>query len=147
MTSESDTGVRYWRGLGLWNVYFIAKLILFWAGYLNFHAYYNLVFASILLLPLPPLWLHRLRHVLAIPVGIGLLYYDSWFPPISRLLERPEVLQFSAPYLLELVNRFINWNMVDRKSTRLNSSHVKISYAVFCLKKKKKNRLETVITR
>src|SRR5690606_40082380 len=31
----------------------------------------------------------------------------------------------------------------DRKSTRLNSSHVKISYAVFCLKKKKKK--ETVI--
>src|SRR5690606_39886768 len=27
----------------------------------------------------------------------------------------------------------------DRKSTRLNSSHVKISYAVFCLKKKTKN--------
>src|SRR5207249_12297374 len=27
--------------------------------------------------------------------------------------------------------------MVDRKSTRLNSSHVSISYAVFCLKKKK----------
>src|SRR6266700_7019726 len=27
----------------------------------------------------------------------------------------------------------------DRKSTRLNSSHVKISYAVFCLKKKKNN--------
>src|SRR5690606_42027773 len=27
---------------------------------------------------------------------------------------------------------------VDRKSTRLNSSHVKISYAVFCLKKKRK---------
>src|SRR5690606_41472316 len=28
----------------------------------------------------------------------------------------------------------------DRKSTRLNSSHVKISYAVFCLKKKKKEK-------
>src|SRR5690606_40507859 len=28
--------------------------------------------------------------------------------------------------------------VADRKSTRLNSSHVKISYAVFCLKKKKK---------
>src|SRR5438067_6122619 len=28
----------------------------------------------------------------------------------------------------------------DRKSTRLNSSHVSISYAVFCLKKKKNNR-------
>src|SRR5690349_23154685 len=29
----------------------------------------------------------------------------------------------------------------DRKSTRLNSSHVEISYAVFCLKKKKTNKL------
>src|SRR5690606_13068128 len=29
---------------------------------------------------------------------------------------------------------------IDRKSTRLNSSHVKISYAVFCLKKKKKHK-------
>src|SRR5258708_34541988 len=29
---------------------------------------------------------------------------------------------------------------IDRKSTRLNSSHQIISYAVFCLKKKKKNR-------
>src|SRR5688572_33449859 len=36
-----------------------------------------------------------------------------------------------------------NWDLVgnntDRKSTRLNSSHSQISYAVFCLKKKKKN--------
>src|SRR5438270_10517939 len=30
----------------------------------------------------------------------------------------------------------------DRKSTRLNSSHSQISYAVFCLKKKKKNHNE-----
>src|SRR5207253_9499531 len=35
---------------------------------------------------------------------------------------------------------------VDRKSTRLNSSHVAISYAVFCLKKKKKIRI-TIIGR
>src|SRR5204863_3150591 len=31
----------------------------------------------------------------------------------------------------------------DRKSTRLNSSHVEISYAVFCLKKKKKKNINT----
>src|SRR2546427_7543204 len=31
-----------------------------------------------------------------------------------------------------------NYNYEDRKSTRLNSSHSQISYAVFCLKKKKK---------
>src|SRR5690349_23824828 len=32
-------------------------------------------------------------------------------------------------------------DVLDRKSTRLNSSHVEISYAVFCLKKKKKNEI------
>src|SRR5436305_11227194 len=32
----------------------------------------------------------------------------------------------------------------DRKSTRLNSSHVRISYAVFCLKKK--NKLQSIIS-
>src|SRR5690349_25168516 len=32
----------------------------------------------------------------------------------------------------------------DRKSTRLNSSHVEISYAVFCLKKKKKKNIQTL---
>src|SRR6266498_4339553 len=35
----------------------------------------------------------------------------------------------------------------DRKSTRLNSSHVRISYAVFCLKKKKKKLKKSVVTK
>src|SRR2546426_1594825 len=34
----------------------------------------------------------------------------------------------------------------DRKSTRLNSSHLVISYAVFCLKKKKRSTLKTQVT-
>src|SRR5690349_23275179 len=34
---------------------------------------------------------------------------------------------------------------LDRKSTRLNSSHVEISYAVFCLKKKKNNNKPNTI--
>src|SRR2546430_7606291 len=34
----------------------------------------------------------------------------------------------------------------DRKSTRLNSSHSQISYAVFCLKKKKKTHIHTHVT-
>src|SRR2546427_3257593 len=36
--------------------------------------------------------------------------------------------------------RVIDLGAADRKSTRLNSSHSQISYAVFCLKKKKKNK-------
>src|SRR5690349_23012917 len=35
----------------------------------------------------------------------------------------------------------------DRKSTRLNSSHVEISYAVFCLKKKKKTNNKIILTK
>src|SRR5688572_30953869 len=34
--------------------------------------------------------------------------------------------------------------VADRKSTRLNSSHSQISYAVFCLKKKKKKKLKKI---
>src|SRR5690606_41202166 len=41
--------------------------------------------------------------------------------------------------LLQVIN---GGSCRDRKSTRLNSSHVKISYAVFCLKKKKKRKIK-----
>src|SRR3989475_8237925 len=37
----------------------------------------------------------------------------------------------------------LRWRGPDRKSTRLNSSHSQISYAVFCLKKKKNKQLTT----
>src|SRR5690625_2850060 len=39
---------------------------------------------------------------------------------------------------------FLGPDNADRKSTRLNSSHVAISYAVFCLKKKKETATQTV---
>src|SRR3989442_8199889 len=41
-------------------------------------------------------------------------------------------------YLLQAARPKLSWvRYLDRKSTRLNSSHVRISYAVFCLKKNK----------
>src|SRR5690554_7536196 len=39
---------------------------------------------------------------------------------------------------MRLQSKLKSQTPIDRKSTRLNSSHVRISYAVFCLKKKKK---------
>src|SRR5256885_9971019 len=41
----------------------------------------------------------------------------------------------------------IRMNAIDRKSTRLNSSHLVISYAVFCLKKKKRRIWLTITAR
>ena len=38
---------------------------------------------------------------------------------------------------IRIAKGFTQGDIADRKSTRLNSSHVSISYAVFCLKKKK----------
>src|SRR5207249_9162581 len=43
-------------------------------------------------------------------------------------------------YGLDFAGRLKVQTDADRKSTRLNSSHVSISYAVFCLKKKKKQK-------
>src|SRR5438034_8844777 len=52
----------------------------------------------------------------------------------------------SAPAVTEAIHRVsrAGYVRVDRKSTRLNSSHTVISYAVFCLKKKKKERTTTI---
>src|SRR5437660_4914453 len=72
-------------------------------------------------------------------------------PPRSTLfpyttLFRSDV-RGGTPRVLGLVDRAGGLQrgdpVADRKSTRLNSSHVAISYAVFCLKKKKKQRVTT----
>ncbi|CAI1082753.1 cellulose synthase operon protein YhjU [Serratia marcescens] len=112
--TQSDNALwRYWRGLGGWNLYFLAKFALLWFGYLNFHALPNLVFMAYLLMPIPSPRLHRWRHYLAIPIGIALFYHDTWLPGINSILSQGSQLAgFSAQYLLELVSRFINWQMV-----------------------------------
>src|SRR3712207_8797005 len=47
--------------------------------------------------------------------------------------------ELARPGLQLMSNEQYNQLFTDRKSTRLNSSHANISYAVFCLKKKKLN--------
>src|SRR5690554_340249 len=55
--------------------------------------------------------------------------------------EETQAFKDDKQFVIELFVDFIAPNeKIDRKSTRLNSSHVRISYAVFCLKKKRKNR-------
>src|SRR5690606_27893274 len=51
-------------------------------------------------------------------------------------------LWYDAGVRVNLIRNVLEFNfpVFNRKSTRLNSSHVKISYAVFCLKKKKESR-------
>src|SRR5437868_4600857 len=56
-------------------------------------------------------------------IGRGATHFTHWFQPQTGLTA-------------EKHDAFLSFEE-DRKSTRLNSSHVSISYAVFCLKKKK----------
>ncbi|CAI8764876.1 cellulose biosynthesis protein BcsG [Pseudomonas sp. IT-P218] len=100
-----------WPGLGLWNLYFLIKLALFWGGYLNLQILPNLVFAAVLLVPLRNRYLALLRTLIALPLGVALFYQDTWLPPFSRLLDQPGVLNFSADYLLDLAGRFIDLNL------------------------------------
>src|SRR5690606_41198074 len=51
--------------------------------------------------------------------------------------EEQPVVRRQAVIMQQIAGVFNPDAPLDRKSTRLNSSHVKISYAVFCLKKKK----------
>src|SRR3712207_7621063 len=53
----------------------------------------------------------------------------KWQYSIEKLVEKnPDII---------ICSKYFNTKKGDRKSTRLNSSHANISYAVFCLKKKK----------
>src|SRR5699024_11755232 len=61
-----------------------------------------------------------------------LLLRQNWSATLPPCRKRPGFIQSShRQFLLE------SHRTLDRKSTRLNSSHVSISYAVFCLKKKR----------
>ncbi|MGU9866047.1 cellulose biosynthesis protein BcsG [Kluyvera ascorbata] len=104
---------HYWRGLSGWNLYFLVKFGLLWAGYLNFHPMMNLVFMAFLLFPLPNNRLHRWRHWIAIPLGLALFWHDTWLPgPESIMSQGSQIAGFSADYIWDLVTRFINWQMV-----------------------------------
>src|SRR5438874_10324586 len=72
------------------------------------------------------------------PPRSTLFPYTTLFRSVIEQLDARRVHRF---HHLHPPGRVVAGGGRDRKSTRLNSSHVEISYAVFCLKKKKKNEL------
>src|SRR5438067_10495485 len=78
------------------------------------------------------------------PTEIYTLSLHDALPICERQAPEPPetiagTLAYMAPEQTGRMNRSIDARL-DRKSTPLNSSHVSISYAVFCLKKKKKKQ-------
>src|SRR5690242_20781086 len=86
----------------------------------------------------------RLLHSVG-AVGIGMVVGLAASRPIMDFILRPIQAALRANHLDDNVFSFSLQGYVgDRKSTRLNSSHMSISYAVFCLKKKKNNRFTVI---
>src|SRR5699024_11567955 len=67
--------------------------------------------------------------------GVNIEPVDTLFVAVSGV----SVTGLTPVVIGETFTTFGQAVILDRKSTRLNSSHVSISYAVFCLKKKKIN--------
>src|SRR5690606_39345190 len=83
----------------------------------------------------------KFRNFYKLPVGAFFQINEK--SPLSPLnLLRNQFLTIPAIFGIERLRHDISRENVDRKSTRLNSSHVKISYAVFCLKKKREDTQE-----
>src|SRR2546426_7359273 len=65
-------------------------------------------------------------------------------PPFGATRTRPpRILKFASETSFASASTALETRTLDRKSTRLNSSHLVISYAVFCLKKKKERSAAT----
>src|SRR5699024_11946780 len=69
---------------------------------------------------------------------VGVADFDA---PVLR-----PTLRIVLAVLRSVLRDRVGFTIADRKSTRLNSSHVSISYAVFCLKKKKQRPSRSIAT-
>src|SRR2546428_6193086 len=64
---------------------------------------------------------------------------STLFPYTTLFRSQPESHKYRSTFLtVKIVRQPKKIALIDRKSTRLNSSHDQISYAVFCLKKKRR---------
>src|SRR5438445_3834044 len=75
------------------------------------------------------------------PPRSTLFPYTTLFRSIRRERARAARACAGGPRRLPRAAGVSGHDLLDRKSTRLNSSHANISYAVFCLKKKKKQEI------
>jgi cellulose synthase operon protein YhjU len=95
--------------MGAWSLYFLVKVGLYFAHKIGLHWFWNIAFAVALAWPLERLAARRLRLALAIPIAVALLYYDSYLPAWSRVLDQIDVLSnFRLEYLEELAQRFVD---------------------------------------
>lgn len=99
--------------MGLWSAYFLVKLLLYALGYMNFDPWLNLGFAAFTALAPANARQRFAKNLIAMPVGILLLYHDSWLPPLKQAMSQAQNLHaFTPEYLWELAGRVISWRLL-----------------------------------
>src|SRR5688572_31074942 len=76
--------------------------------------------------------------VVDLVVAAGIKAILNFSPGALKVPEEVKLKSVDLTVSLESLSFYLAQEQTDRKSTRLNSSHSQISYAVFCLKKKTK---------
>ncbi len=99
--------------MGLWSAYFLAKIMLYAHGYMDFSPWMNLAFAVFTALAPKNSRQRFAKNLIAVPLGILLLYHDSWLPPITQaVLQLTNLRDFRSAYLWELAARIISWKLL-----------------------------------
>lgn len=115
MQTNQHGGVnnRSWKGLGIWNVYFVLKFALAAFGYINLDFLGNALLMAWLLLPIDRRALRILRGGLGFVAAVVLIYSESWLPGIESIMaNKAGITGFSLLYVTELAIDFINPQMV-----------------------------------
>src|SRR5262245_62980639 len=93
------------------------------------------------LFPYTTLFRSRNGGKIAVSGAFGCVEKHTWTrtrsEPVGGTFGKPVLLKSSVGTWPGAKDSLLSLSVEDRKSTRLNSSHLGISYAVFCLKKKK----------
>lgn len=101
--------VFLWPGLNVWAFYFIVKSLMAFMGWLDIALWSNLAMMMLLVVPIANSFLKVSRQCIAVPVAIGLMYYESSLPPFSSILSQwSSIAGFSSTYLWELLTRTLD---------------------------------------
>jgi cellulose synthase operon protein YhjU len=103
--------------MGLWAFYFLAKLYLYFKGYLYLDFILNLLFALFLLIPIPQRFKYHkalsvFRTGVGLVLGFLLLWHDYWLPPFSETMEFIRRQSLPTEYIYKFLLEFVNFTEI-----------------------------------
>ncbi len=102
-----------WKGLGLWNVFFIGEFLLAGFGYLTLNLLHNVLLLIFVMFPLQNRWLRWLRTLAAVCAAFALVYSESWLPGLESIKGNfHNVAAMETGYIVDSLLNFLNFEMI-----------------------------------